>query len=278
MAKLLSLMVLVLMLILLIPTGLVIASQNSVQGERMYPVKRNLEQGILLLAGLTPWTKAYFQVGLSDRRFNEVKTLIARGDNAAATLTELLAQTNTAVSSIEEVDSLSQKVELQQKLLAQLNQYDQVLVNLENQQVTANPHFTEQPPAYNEDPFVFEQAVVYTEPTAQPEPVVPPKAVVAPTTSPKPSPVVSVPTSSPSPTPSPTPKVTSSPAPVVAQPGASSLTPEEIKKAKEEIRRIQERVKHDVEKKEEKTEQKKEHKKEQKSEKKTEADVIQSEP
>ena len=119
MAKLLSLLVLVLMVVLLIPTGLVLASQNSVPGESMYPVKRTLEQGILTLASMTPWTKAYFQLDFSGRRYKEAKTLLANGKDAYLTLNELVVESSDAASSIDNV-SLAQRQQMRAQLIAQL--------------------------------------------------------------------------------------------------------------------------------------------------------------
>lgn len=220
MVKLLSLLVLVLMLVLLIPTGLVIASQNSVPGETMYPIKRTLENTILIAVGITPWSKAYFQTSRSNSRYKEVRILLDRNENALTTLNELVAQTDDAASAIDNVSEGDRK-ELREQLIKQLEQYNVTLVAY--QQKTTDQSSLATKPSNKNEPSV--QQATPSDPT-QPLPTQSSQAV----------------------TPSPAARNSAQPAPQSPQPSASSsiittpvqptTDPAAIQRAIDEIERV----------------------------------------
>lgn len=136
MAKLLSLLILVAMFVLLIPTGLVLASQNAVPGDTAYPIKRKMEDVIVNIASLHPTTKAYFRVDLTNRRLDESIKLVGRQDSVLAdkTLYEYAAQTNEAVKEIMQIQDQKTRREVAKKMLAELDAQKKKLDQLKVEQ------------------------------------------------------------------------------------------------------------------------------------------------
>lgn len=133
MFKILSNLILVLMVILVLPVGLIMVSQDAVKGDFRYPVKRGLEGGILAIASLTPFTRAYFAVALTNRRYGEVALVIGKGNNAGNELDELVTQTSTAVSDINKISSSDQRAKLIADLSASIQKYDQGLAQAQQE-------------------------------------------------------------------------------------------------------------------------------------------------
>lgn len=129
--QLLSKILLGLTVALIIPTVLVLVSQNSVPGDSTYPVKRALESVIIKLASVNPSTQAFFNVDFSQRRYIEAVALIKRGDSADQSLQELVTQTEEAATSIAEVGDPAAKQKLVVDLSAQIDEYKKGLVGLE---------------------------------------------------------------------------------------------------------------------------------------------------
>ena len=193
MAKLLSLLLLVAMFVLLIPTGLVLASQNAVPGDATYPIKRKLEDVIIAVFSVHPSTRAYFRVDFSQRRFKESAALFTKGDNTRAveTLRELISQTDIATSEIINLQNQQQKKELANKMLEELKDRRKKLVDIQSQ-VSQQPSSTrtETVPATPTPPPVLIQVpqrqgteVVIIVITATPRPI--PRSTITPT--PRPS-------------------------------------------------------------------------------------------
>ena len=61
---------------LAIPTFLMLASWNSLPGERLYSVKRGMEDVVFLLAGKSFWGR-YLSVRYTERRYDEAQKLLA---------------------------------------------------------------------------------------------------------------------------------------------------------------------------------------------------------
>src|SRR5690349_17370946 len=127
MLKIISTIVAILVIAFFPPAALAFISQNAVPGERTYPVKRKLEDGILLVAGLRPEWKAAFSVTQSDRRLEETKTLITTGKSAYETLKELVNSTSVAESEINDVSDTYQRTQLQNNLNQSINKYESTL-------------------------------------------------------------------------------------------------------------------------------------------------------
>lgn len=129
MPKILATIILVLSVMLFPPAVLAFISQNAIPGESLYPVKRKLEQGLLLIAATHPNTKALFSTNLSSRRFNETKVLIAKGDSekAITSVDELVIQTSTTTSEIKKIPSVASKKGLAKEFKKSLKEYNQEL-------------------------------------------------------------------------------------------------------------------------------------------------------
>jgi|SRR3989344_3390292 len=127
MLKIVSTLALFVALILFPPTGLILISQDAVKGDRMYPVKRSLENGVAFIVSLTPYTRAYFAVALANRRYEEVAILLGNNENADSTLQELVVQAGEAASNINEVGNSNQKVRLITDLTTSIDRYEKGL-------------------------------------------------------------------------------------------------------------------------------------------------------
>lgn len=131
MLKIFSILVFVLMALLLIPTGLVLASQDAIPGDLTYPLKRQLENITIRLASSNPETAAYFKADLSKRRFAEATALLSKGKNANETLVELIAQTKQAAYEIDQIKDESSKQKLVANLSQKIADYNQSLTKIE---------------------------------------------------------------------------------------------------------------------------------------------------
>lgn len=132
--NLLAKVILVMALVLMPPTGLVLASQDAVPGDNTYPVKRGLEGVILKIASLNPRTKAFFDSDLSERRYKEAITLMSRGNSADESLVELAQQTQAAAIALNQVSDPVVKQQLAQTLSEQINEYKKGLQKVQKSQ------------------------------------------------------------------------------------------------------------------------------------------------
>jgi len=121
--KLLSVLILVLAIALFPPAVLAYVSQNAIPGDTTYPIKRKLEDGILLIASVNPSTKAWFSVEVSNRRFKESAALLSSGKDADQTLVELVSQTAVAQQDISHVSNDNQKQQLTADLNTNVSKY-----------------------------------------------------------------------------------------------------------------------------------------------------------
>lgn len=127
MVKLLSIISLILALVFFPPAVLAVISNNAIPGDSTYPIKRGLEDIIYAVASLNPNTKALFAKARSDRRFQEVTTLLTQGKDANNTLSELVTQTQAAADQINQVSDSNQKGKLISQLSDSITKYDQGL-------------------------------------------------------------------------------------------------------------------------------------------------------
>lgn len=127
MFKILSTLVFILLILLTPPAVLAYISQDAVPGDVTYPVKRKLEDGILLAASVNPTTKAWFAVTRSQRRFKESKVLTSRNERKTKPLKELLLETRQAAKDIHEVKNDSQRKQLVDKYNSLVTEYKKEL-------------------------------------------------------------------------------------------------------------------------------------------------------
>lgn len=222
MARLISIIVLILSLVLFPPAALALVSNNAVPGDTVYPIKRKLEDIIFAIASINPTTRAWFAAARSDRRFKEFSTLIAQGKSASDTLDELVAQTQVAAEELKKVDDPIKKQELISQLSQSIDKYSQ---KLEEVSISSQP-----PPS---------QPSVVVTPTPTTAPILPRVSSPLGVTSPRPTATFRS-TSTPQPSetlrpapPSPT-QAPSSPQPPVDQ--------EEIDDAKEKLEDIKDKL------------------------------------
>ena len=171
MAKILSIVILVLVVVLFPPAALALVSNNAVPGDATYPIKRGLENIIYAVASLNPNTKAMFAKARSDRRFQEITVLLTQGKQTKQTLNELVEQTQTAADQINQVSNPNDKKQLIKQLSDSIVKYDQGLSKVPR----TKPKISVPVPSVS--PLV-------TLSTAVPKPVVTP----GPTTTPAPNP------------------------------------------------------------------------------------------
>lgn len=197
MLALLSKALIVLMIVLLLPTGLVFASQNAVPGDMTYPVKRGLENVIVTAASLHPSTRAFFKTDMAGRRYKEAVALIRRGDvGSAQSLQELVLQTESAALDISQISDLSAKEQLADNLSKQIEGYKIGLSKLETSAVASQPVVSQPiaqavvssaptpllappaaaPPAQQQPPIQSGASAQPTAPPAQSAPPPPPTA------------------------------------------------------------------------------------------------------
>ncbi|MEI8232451.1 MAG: DUF5667 domain-containing protein [bacterium] len=131
---------LALAVILMVPTVAIMASWNSLPGDKMYPTKRYLESVALKLVGNNFSAKASLQIQFVDQRFNEAETLLS--ESSSSGLTDLVQQIKVSKTEIiaakTKVGSKDIAVAEQksQKLVTQLKEYNQKLET--TQQATPN--------------------------------------------------------------------------------------------------------------------------------------------
>lgn len=174
------------MIALSVPTGLVLASQDAVPGDKTYPVKRGLENVIVNLASLHPTTRAFFKTDMAGRRYKEAVALIRRGDQASSeSLVELVTQTQAAATDISQISDPEAKKQLIDNLSKQIVQYKTGLSQLETTappvvstqplaQAPAQPVTQTAPQATSQQPPAPTATPVQTPPAAQGQ--VPPQA------------------------------------------------------------------------------------------------------
>lgn len=228
------------MLLLFPPTVLALISNNAVPGDSTYPIKRKLEDGVLIGASLTPGTKAMFATNRSNRRFDETKILIAKGNqDANESLDELVSQTAIAAAQIEEVKDPVQKEELKQQLTELIQKYNQSLNQIQEQVEKQSPVSVVVTSTITSTPLLSV--------TQTPVPVLSPTL----TSAPKPVFVTQTPTPTVSPTavltqtlsPSPTPTPTVNPAPVSGDNPPVSV--DKLDDAQKKLKKIQDELQKD---------------------------------
>lgn len=127
------------LLFLLAPfTVFVFISQNAVPGDAFYPLKRRLEDVVLVAAAAHPATRVAFRTNLTKRRFGEAETLLlARLDTAG--LDNFVEEVQAARGEAEAITDPVKKEELVQKLDNSLSEYTQRLTTVRQQVASRTP-------------------------------------------------------------------------------------------------------------------------------------------
>ena len=127
MAKIISTLGLIVMLLLFPLAGVITVTQGANPGDMAYPVKRFLENAAFFVASFNGTTAAYFSSVQSNRRYDETAALLSKGADAEDSLLELVSQTNTAKNDISKVGNAHQRARLIANLTASIQKYDQGL-------------------------------------------------------------------------------------------------------------------------------------------------------
>jgi len=119
------------LLVLLAPSGLILASQNAVPGDTMYPVKRSLEK-VLLAVIPSPFYQVKVKIKYTERRLKEVKILAGKGladENTSISLASLGEQVESTSDTIKKVSNDQKQKELAESYLETLVETKQTLQN-----------------------------------------------------------------------------------------------------------------------------------------------------
>lgn len=219
MARIFSMLVMVLMIVLLPPAALAYISNDAIPTDKIrYPIKRKLEEGILLIASLNPKTKALFQVDRSQRRYKETKTLISKNRSLPReSIRELILQTKQTSNEINDLSNVDEKKELQSKLSDSIKEIKSGLHASEKYLTTSS---LTQVPANANDP----QAQVSPSPTVMSYST-PATPGVTPAATPRVTPLAATPPATPRPTPGVTPTATARATPVATPRSTPQATP-----------------------------------------------------
>ncbi len=208
MARIITVLTLLIALVLFPPATLALISNNAVPGDTTYPIKRFLEDRIYDVVSLNPVSKAWFAAARSDRRFQEVKVLVNLGKQAKVTLRELVSQAETTVDEISKVEDVTRKNQLLDQYQETIEEYKEGLKELKQQAISTPPL-----------------------PTATPIPT--PTPITKPLPTPTSAPGISTPTPTKGLTPTPSP----TPAPAVSAPDKPT-DPDDIENAIDDLEGI----------------------------------------
>ncbi len=128
MVKLFSTILLIVTVLLGPPAALAVISNDALPGELTYPIKRKLEDGIVLVASINPISKAWFSASRSDRRFKEVNKLLAvKSAQSSQALAELVSQTNDAANQVSVIKETEAKQRYIDNLSKSISKYNTAL-------------------------------------------------------------------------------------------------------------------------------------------------------
>lgn len=126
-------------IILAVPTSLILVTWNALPGQRLYAVKRGLEEVPRIAFGKTK-VAADYEVAISDRRFSEAVTLV-KTDNTLG-LTEL----NTSIKATETKVLETQNTQAKEKFISNLENYNTKLETQKQTLIAAAPPPVVPPP------------------------------------------------------------------------------------------------------------------------------------
>lgn len=193
-------------------TVLILLSQNTIPGDFFYPVKRGMENIVLVASAVSPSTRAAFRTDLTQRRFDEAsQILVSKADVSA--YYDFVTEVRQAKQDIETISDPKEKSAKSEALLAKIEQYQTQLTQVQSQIQQAEVFQAPQIPSQNSQPLPSETPAGTPQPSKTPATT----PVQAPT-----------PTSTPVASPAQTPLVTSTPAPSSSVPLTPPLNPSAI--------------------------------------------------
>lgn len=147
-------------------TVLILISQNTVPGDLFYPVKRGMENVVLVAASVSPSTRAAFRTDLTERRFNEAqKLLVTKADTKG--YGDFVTEVRAAKKEISSLSNPAEKTEKSQKLLARVQEYKAGLTQVQTQIQTTVQRYQSPVPT----PTPSEGPSYSFSPTSTPEPL-----------------------------------------------------------------------------------------------------------
>lgn len=198
MARLLTILSIILVILFFPPATLALISNNAVPGDATYPIKRGLEEVILQVASMTPQTKALFSIQRSNRRFEEAAVLISKNaTQTSSALDELVTQTESVAKQIDQIQDPVKKEELTAQLTTEIKKYDDGLEKVK-QEIAQVPVPTPIPISTSTTTLQTSASILPTS-TPTPRPTYIPSPAITPT------PSSTRPYQTPSPTPLPSP-------------------------------------------------------------------------
>lgn len=117
--KLMDIMIGLILLVLLVPSTMAIASWNAVPGDLTYSWKIVLEKSLLLVLRPSKELSSSTQVAITQRRFSEATQMFS-SNQAQVGLTNLTAQITTTSDSIKDINSKTARKDLANKYIRDL--------------------------------------------------------------------------------------------------------------------------------------------------------------
>lgn len=221
----------------LLPVSLLaFLSQNAVPGELFYPVKRGLENVVLVASSVHPATKVAFRTDLTERRFAEAESLLLLQGQTTA-LTEFVTDFEIIEEELAQISSSEEKKELSENLIAKINEYETKLVAVQTQIAQENQiAFVPSTPTPAPSSPTQQPATSTPIPVVQPSP----GQTVTVTPTPTPTPIAIVPSPVVNPTAEPTFEPVPSGDPELPQTPEDQLR--EIEESKKKLREAKERI------------------------------------
>lgn len=134
---------LALAILLSAPTMAIMVTWNTLPGERLYPVKRYLEEIALKIVGGSFAARADLQAQFVEQRFNEAETLLVQSSGAGiAGLSQQIQIAKAEIVMAKSQGSTKEAVVAEkkaEKLVIQLKEYDQKLETTKTQLVPVQP-------------------------------------------------------------------------------------------------------------------------------------------
>lgn len=196
-------------------------SQGAVPGDLFYPVKRGLENVILVASSVHPATKVAFRTDLTERRFKEAEQLLVLQGQTTG-LSDFVGHVQTVEEEILKLSSLDDKRQASDKLIAKIEEYETKLaavqVQVEQQPVSQPDEVTPAP-----QPQQPTSTSVSQTPTPTPQVQTPP---------PTQKPIIQIPFQ---------PQQTSTPAPILDTAKKEEVVTK-VEETKEKLKEIKERV------------------------------------
>lgn len=223
-------------------------SQNTVPGDLFYPVKRGLENVVLVASSVHPATKVAFRTDLTGRRFKEAEQLLVLQGQTTA-LTEFVSDVQIVEEELLKLSSFEDKKEASEKLITKIDEYETklALVQIQVSQQPVQEPFQPAPQPGQPQPGA-DQPRAETPAPVQPTPVGQPPTPTPFAQTPTPTPFQpQTPISKPSETPKPfikipfQPQTTSAPSPISQIDKEKAIT--EIENARKELEKRKENLK-----------------------------------